>query len=405
MTLVKQSGVGRYRRWATLHGLVTVLGLACQPVTKPPPAEDSPQHPPPQQAPASPQPSPPPAPQPKVPRPDCSGPLAFPDSAVATAVREALDTNEGKRPELLGARALDGLLELQITDAVDLSGLECATRLETLELYGSEVTVLTPIRHLLRLTQLRIDAKTAPHLSDLPVRLAYFEARGAGITTLRDLPRHDHLVGIALSNNAITDLSALVRAPRLSAVHVDGNPVTDLSPLASLPKLEVLDISSTGTTSLASLKSLTRLTELYASDNAIEDLSPLAGLVDMVILQLDNNEITDITPLASMTQLTSVSLSNNEITDVTPLRDLADLDEIGLGHNIIRTLAPLIDSEWSRCWELDVRDNPLSAKTLWVDLPVLCGGAKSPDDDFDGNVFWDRGSCEAVLCTQHAFPY
>ena len=178
----------------------------------------------------------------------------IPDSNLESAIREALQLPPRKgitkedmvRLENLGAAR---------SDIMHLTGLEHATNLRSLSMWGNPLAELTPIAGLRRLTYL--DA-AACSISD--------------ITALSDLV---NLTGLNVRFNRIVDISPVANLTNLVTLRLEGNRIADVAPLANL----------------------TQLTELYLSDNHIQDLRPLANLVELETLDIRGNLVNDYTPL------------------------------------------------------------------------------------------------------------
>ena len=223
----------------------------------------------------------------------------LPDANLRRAVEKAL----GKPPGATITKAeLATLRNLSASDngIVDLTGLEFATNLTTLNLYSNAITDLTPLTDLTNLTTLN------------------------------------------LYLNEIVDLIPLAGLTNLTRLGLGSNAITDLTPLGSgLTNLAGLGLASNAITDLTSLAGLTNLSGLNLYLNEIVDLIPLAGLTNLTWLALGFNAITDLTPLADLTNLTTLNLGFNAITDLTPLADLTNLTILNLGFNGIRDLTPL----------------------------------------------------------------
>ena len=69
--------------------------------------------------------------------------------------------------------------------------------------------------------------------------LTHLEASNAGIADLSGLEHAVHLESLNLPGNAIADLSPLVDLRNLRSLRLNGNSIDDIGPLASLHKLTV----------------------------------------------------------------------------------------------------------------------------------------------------------------------
>ena len=129
-----------------------------------------------------------------------------------------------------------------------------------------------------------------------------------------------------------------------------------------------------GVSDLMPLAGLGSLTELYLGGNAITDVAPLAELRSLRELSLDWNLIVDFAALAELRSLTRLSLYKNAVSDIAPLAELRSLTSLSLGYNNISDIAPLVANDGlGRGDIVRLERNPLSAKALDTDIPILQG--------------------------------
>ncbi len=280
---------------------------------------------------------------------DPNSPLVeIPDPNLRQAVRDALNLpldapiTQASMGQLTGFKAGDS----QITD---LTGLEYATNLETLRLWGNPLSDLSPIANLTKLKTLDLGHCQISNLSPL-----------ANLT---------RLVELQLNNNRISDITPLAHLTRLEMLHLDRNRITDIAPLANLVLLTELRLNENEVGNVKPLANLTQLTELHLFNNRTEDIRPLANLRQLTILDLRTNQIVDITPLADLRQLTKLDLRVNEIMDIRPLANLGNLRELELLDNRIIDIAPLANLK--QLTKLDLRRNYIMDITALAELTQL----------------------------------
>ncbi|GAS84172.1 leucine-rich repeat domain-containing protein [Paenibacillus amylolyticus] len=236
------------------------------------------------------------------------------------------------------------VVDLSNAGIQSLSGLEYATNLTHLRLYGNEIEDLTPLEHL---TQLReIDVRnnyiTSIHalaeLKDLGrlyisnnsissievvrgfTRLHTFHASGNQIASLAALTDTDALKWLEISNNTISDLTPLMSKKRLQQLNVANNQIQTLDVLAELPNtLRNLNVAGNQITDLTPLEHMTRLRTLDISGNQVQSLKGLEGLTGLTELNAESNQIYDLEPLREHSNLDVLKLSNNRIWDLTPI--------------------------------------------------------------------------------------
>ena len=154
-------------------------------------------------------------------------PLAIPDIGLRAAIANELGKAGNDPITAREMTALNHLFALE-SDIGELTGLEYAINMTTLQLYGNRVSDLTPLSGLIHLRELY-------------------------------LPR---------------------------------NSTTDLRPLAGLINLTTLDLYDNDASDLTPLAGLTSLTDLDLYHNGIMDLTPLAGLTNLTTLELGANSIS-----------------------------------------------------------------------------------------------------------------
>ena len=268
-----------------------------------------------------------------------------PDEKLAAVVREALelDTTDPITPTQLATLTfLDGYSR----GIVDLTGLEHATRLTTLVLWGNSISNLTPLARLTHLRSLSLSANSIKNLYPL-----------AGLTNLRTL---------VLNDNVISDLRPLARLTHLTQLYLAGNLINDVRPLAELTHLRVLYLHTNSISNVAPLTALTHLTVLGLWENSIRDLPALTDLTDLRTLYLSANVISDLRPLSTLTHLTQLYLAGNLINDVRPLAELANLKTLDLSYNFIRDVRPLTNLTHLRT--LSLWGNPIPEAELHEQL-------------------------------------
>ena len=251
-------------------------------------------------------------------------------------------------------------------DIRDLTGLEHARNLQTLDLGGEYIqgegtvnsNAISDFSPLQALTQLTILNLSFSSLSDVSFLSA--------LTQLRTL---------YLWDNSITDVSPFAELTELTRLYLSNNTITDVSPLAGLTQLIYLFLDRNSVTDVSPLARFTQLRHLYLNNNAIADVAPFAKLTQLEILQLGDNDITDVSPLAELTKLTRLYLSNNTITDVSPLAELTKLTQLYLDNNSITDVSPLVvlnlaGTEWNDTG-LSLYSNPLSYTSINTHIAAM----------------------------------
>lgn len=246
--------------------------------------------------------------------------VRIPDPNLSEAVLDALRREPG---EWLRRHELAELMHLRAEDSAiaDLTGLEDATGLRTLELERNDVEDASPLMGLVELADVDLGRN-----------------RIADLTPFSGL---DGLAELALSRNRVRNVAPLSTSAALRRLYLFSNTVSDISPLASLTDLDFLYLSGNPIEDLSPLSRLTGLTRLYLGNTGHKDFSALAGLTRLEDLSLVNNGVTDISPLADMNRLHFVLLGGNEIRDLSPLSGAVDIVTLNLQQNLIEDISPL----------------------------------------------------------------
>ncbi len=208
----------------------------------------------------------------------------IPDANLELAVRWTVCPTDGCPPRDITPADLASLTLLRANSRsiADLTGLEHATALETLELgWNNSITDLRPLANLTSLTRL--------------------ELRG----------------------NSITSVSALGNLTNLTYLSLRDNQIVNVSALGSLTNLTYLSLRDNQIVNVSALGSLTNLTYLSLRNNRIVNVSALGNLTNLTTLNLHTNRIVNVSALGSLTSLTNLSLTTNRIVDISPLLPIA----------------------------------------------------------------------------------
>jgi uncharacterized repeat protein (TIGR01451 family) len=303
------------------------------------------------------------------------GEVIFTDSNLEQVVRKELGIEEGPLTNL-DLMKLTNLFAAE-QEISDLTGLEAAINLESIDLSINPISDLTPVYSLPALKFLNVSgtdvdfssSEIKEKLSELREKGIEVQTEGESVSTSdpgannkdsfkaetdepvtiedsqlenaikdelgiqgRDLFESDMLsiTSLYLEEEGITSLKGLETAVNLEFLDLRSNSVTDLSPLQNLTKLTSLDLYSNGIEDIHPLSTLTNLENLTLWDNNISDISALGGLTKLTDLDLDTNQVSDLKPLENLVNLDWLYLANNPASDLEPLRKLVNLSELYL---------------------------------------------------------------------------
>ena len=167
----------------------------------------------------------------------------MPDEKLREVVHSKLGIVAGN-PLTQAAMKFILLLDAKNSQISDITGLEYATNLKSLNLSGNQISNITPLGTWEKLK---------------------------GLKTLN------------LSNNQITVIASLEHFESLDVLYLNRNQITDITPLKTWLNAAPF--------------------ELRIDGNNIRDLSPLAKLTALRLLGISHNSYTDISPLATLTNL------------------------------------------------------------------------------------------------------
>ncbi|MDE0300412.1 MAG: leucine-rich repeat domain-containing protein [Candidatus Poribacteria bacterium] len=169
-------------------------------------------------------------------------------------------------------------------DIKHLTGLEHATNLRSLSLWGNPLAELSPIADLRSLT--------------------YLDVAACSISDITALSNLFNLSGLNVRFNRIVDIGPVENLTNLVSLRLEGNRIADVTPLAKL----------------------LQLTELYLNDNHIPDIRPLENLVELETLDIRGNPVTDHTPLDGLA-LTHFYYDQNCELPPLPIHDRINLSK------------------------------------------------------------------------------
>ena len=281
----------------------------------------------------------------------------IPDAALRSAINAALGANRAADAAVTEAemKTLTSLSVAHVHWTGNLTGLEKATNLTTLSLYG-RFTNISALSGLTKLTTLTLRGSFTDisalsrltNLTTLSLSGSFTDISAlSGLTNLTKLdlgyvpdgdPDSDSWLTCAISGlwtdgvtflppafTRLSNLSALSGLTKLTYLDLRGHAITDISALSGLTKLThlylggvTIERSSQGTT-LGNTRRLWYQTidcgypvlpspiygnsrELFM-ENSISNISALSGLTNLTVLDLTGNGIRDLSPLASNTGL------------------------------------------------------------------------------------------------------
>ena len=300
------------------------------------------------------------------------------DAELSRFLEESLD-GEITQGRLAGLRTLSA----DAIGCADVTGLELALNLATLDLSGNEIADISPLAGLTALNTLDLSGNDIADVSPLAglAALSTLYLSGNEVADVSPLAGLAALSTLYLSGNEVADVSPLAGLAALSTLYLSGNEVADVSPLAGLAALSTLYLSGNEIVDVSPLSGLGSLRHLLLGRNEIVDIPSLPGLTSLRHLDLSGNRVVTVSPLSRLTSLSTLDLSGNHIVDVSPLSGLGSLRHLLLGHNKIADVRPL--SGLASLVHLDLSDNRL------VDISPLSSLTRLSRLNLAGNAIAD----------------
>ncbi len=322
--------------------------------------------------------------------------VAFPDPNLNQIIRTQIGiaTEPIHRSDLIPVRQVIASNESIAT----ISGMEYCINLEALLMGNNQVSNVSPLSGLVKLTALQIGnniSDISPLANLVNLEQLYLNSNYlitdisamAGMTKLTDvhlafnaissisaLAGKTAMTTLRLYDNDISDISPLAGMTKLTLLEIDANLVSDISPLAASTGLLNLNLSSNYITDISVLAGMTKLEDLWLIGNQISDLSALSGLTALKRLYLSDNPIADVSSLSGMAALEYLEIHNCEIVDLSPLQGLTNLQHLSLNDNLISDIAPLVANMGLGSGDfLFLTGNPLSQQSIDVYIPALQG--------------------------------
>ena len=138
------------------------------------------------------------------------------------------------------------------------------------------------------------------------ITLTSLDGKRAGISDLTGLEFATSLAQLELYGNGISDISALADLTNLTLLYLSLASVSDISALADLTNLTNLGLEGSNNLSdISPIAGLTNLKDLNLGGNNLTDISPLRNSTRLTTLDLSFNNLTDISPLTPLRGLDS----------------------------------------------------------------------------------------------------
>lgn len=141
-----------------------------------------------------------------------------------------------------------------------------------------------------------------------------------------------------VSGTWVTDLSPLKHTPKLTSLYLVGTPVHSIDVFKfACGNIRALALHQTLVRDLSPLKHCTNASILWLSAMKLRKAPDLAANQKLRQLILDDNMIEDISTLKQNPNLKVLKLKNNLVKDISPIKDLDKLFAFGIAGNPLGT--------------------------------------------------------------------
>ena len=163
-------------------------------------------------------------------------------------------------------------------------------------------------------------------------RVRELRAASSEIADLTGLERAVNLVSLDLTDNSISGLAALSNLDELRILRLGGNGLDDISALSRLTSLEELWLNDNRVSNLRPLTGLTSLDQLEVARNEVRDLPALNGMTALSRLRLDGNRVANVSALvqSGLGEGSVVGLRGNPLSTASIEQHLPSLRAAGV---------------------------------------------------------------------------
>jgi len=134
------------------------------------------------------------------------------------------------------------------------------------------------------------------------------------ITDLSPLLHLSRLTELGISGTSVAKLDPVAKMTQLRTLRCTKNPLTDLTPVSGLRNLRELDFSNTQVEDLDALQNMTQLEVLRFSGTQVKNLKYLQKLVNLKVIEFYNTRVGNVDVLDGMNKLETVKMFNTKVS-------------------------------------------------------------------------------------------
>lgn len=219
----------------------------------------------------------------------------------------------------------------------NLDGIEHFVVLRDLNLAFNEITDVSKLAGLHRLTQLELSHN---RIGTMPVfgsaaTLRRLELNHNRLESLDWLTSEHFLIleSLSVAHNRISSAEPLAVLTGLRELDLRSNRISDLSPLLQLVNLNMLDVGGNLLDDIGRIDSLTKLRRLFLDKNQLESIGEVVSLELLEQLDIGYNPLQSIDGVSRLFTLQRLDLRHTGISHLDDIYSLGDIEQLELSGN------------------------------------------------------------------------
>ncbi|MDF2685455.1 MAG: putative internalin-A [Clostridia bacterium] len=265
------------------------------------------------------------------------------------------------------------ILSLENVPIITTFSMSELTPLTSLNLWGSEIAVVTGLQYLSALSSLKIKLSSVEDFSFLSglVNIEDLEIYGMKDDNWNAFNGYKKLKSFILYNSSVKSISFGSMEQLVLIKAVNCSSLQDLSQLYNLPALTEIYIenASVFNPTISSFPSLKRISLIDAEVEKVKDITELPSLE---YLDLSENKTFDELVFSSLPALKYLDLSSNKISDLKILDVVINMGSLDLSDNRIKKVTLIAEKFNSLIW-LNLSENRISdfSPIYPLDIPTI----------------------------------